>query len=887
MKIINTLLLFSTFMISSSYLASSATGNSAASAVKPIVHTLDNGLTIIVKEDNSAPVASVQIWCKTGSIHEGEWLGAGLSHILEHMLFKGTSNRDGKEIALTIQQQGGYINAYTSFDRTVYWADTPSAGVDEIIDVLSDSILNSTLPEDEYVKEQEVIRREFAMGFDSPERTGQKLLFETAFSEHPYRMPIIGYLDVYNQLTRDDVFAYYKKRYVPNNLFYVIVGDVDSEAVINQITEIFKDVPRSKFPPVLIDEEPRQLGKRIRHEEFPSELSRLSVAWKIPGVTHQDMPALDVLAAIMGDGRSSRLYQSIRMEQALAHSISAFAYTPKGMGLFTVMATSDPDKRPALEQAIFQQVEAIQQQGVTAAELDKAKKRILSSQYAEMKTMSGKASDLGSNWLLARNLNLTDYYLDAVGKVKVDDVKRVANKYLVDQGLTITSLNPPDFVESVADADSDKVDTAPEIKKFDLSNGATLLVREDSRLPLVSGMATFKAGVLAEEREQSGLSTLVASSMLKGTKNRSASEIAGEIEAVGGSISSESGMNSLSARVETMSDDWQLGLEILADVVINPSFPEAVVQREKDVQIAAIKNEMEQPVRKAANLLRANLYGDHPYSKPRLGTLDSVAGFTTDDLVGFHSRIATADNCVIAVFGDVKAEDVRNFVEQQFVKLPKSSDARPTPPDVVDLDSNSLVRRHIDKEQAVMMIGYLGPTISDPERLALEVINEASSDLGSRFFERIREQLGLAYFVGSSMSPGLARGLFGFYLGTDPAKTDLVEQALLDEIKKLAENGLSEDEFQRAKAKLVGQQKIRLQANDDFAQLVALNELYGLGYNFHEKEITRLESLTLDEVNAVASKYFADQNHVNVLVSPSIDASAAAVADNPKVESTN
>jgi len=204
---------------------------------------LPNGLTVIVHEDRSAPVASVQAWVATGSIDEGAHLGAGLSHILEHMLFKGTKTRPANAIAQTVQDVGGYINAYTSFDRTVYWIDVPNAGVREAIDVLSDAMMNSTLPAAEYAKEQEVIRREFAMGFDDPDRVAGQLLFATAFQRHPYRLPVIGLLDVFNQLTQEQVMAYYKARYVPNNMTFVVVGDVDAQAVREQLATFFKDHP--------------------------------------------------------------------------------------------------------------------------------------------------------------------------------------------------------------------------------------------------------------------------------------------------------------------------------------------------------------------------------------------------------------------------------------------------------------------------------------------------------------------------------------------------------------------------------------------------------------------------------------------------------------------
>src|ERR671925_994185 len=335
---------------------------------------LPNGLTIVVQEDHSAPVASVQAWCATGSIEEDQHLGAGLSHILEHMLFKGTKTRSTNAIAQSIQDVGGYINAYTSFDRTVFWIDVPKEGVASALDVLADAMMNSTLPPEEYSKEQEVIRREFAMGMDDPDRMAGLLLFATAYQRHPYRFPVIGELEIYNQLTQEQVMQYYKTRYVPNNLTFVVAGDVNGEKVQQQLSDLFKAYPEKSLKPVFIPSELPQLGRREVHQEFATELTHLSMAWHIPEVTNPDVPALDLLSTILGDGRSSRLYRRVREQAGFAFSISAFSYTPGDPGILGVDANVDPKKRDAAEQLILQIVDEVKQAGVTGDELAKAKK---------------------------------------------------------------------------------------------------------------------------------------------------------------------------------------------------------------------------------------------------------------------------------------------------------------------------------------------------------------------------------------------------------------------------------------------------------------------------------------------------------------------------------
>ncbi len=827
---------------------------------------LPNGLTIIVQEDHSAPVASVQAWCSTGSVDEDQHLGAGLSHILEHMLFKGTKTRSANQIAQSIQDVGGYINAYTSFDRTVFWIDVPKDGVSTALDVLADAMMNSNLPPDEYKKEQEVIRREFAMGMDDPDRMASLLLFATAYQRHPYRFPVIGELEIYNQLTQEQVMQYYKTRYVPNNLTFVVVGDVNGEKVQQQLSDLFIAYPEKSLKPVFIPSEPPQLGRREVHKEFATELTHFSMAWHIPEVTSPDVPALDLLSTILGDGRSSRLYQRVREEAGLAFGISAFSYTPGDPGLFGIDATLDPKKREAAEQLALQIVDEVKQTGLTANELDKAKKITLNQHIGALTTMRGQASDIGSNWLLTRDLNFSRHYLDAVQQVTLDDVKRVAKTYLTENNLTVVSLNPKGSLSGKAELV--KPVAAGEIQKFELSNGLRLLVREDHRLPLVGMGAVFRGGLLAETPQDNGITRLMTKVLLKGTKTRTAEQIANELESVGASISSEAGNNSFSVSVDVMKPDVKRGFSLLSDVLLNSTFPEKAIAREKEIQIAAIQQEEEQLTSVARNIMREALFPQHPYALRSNGSVGAVQHLTQKDLLDFRDRYVVARNGVIYVFGDVKADEIKQLVEQTLGNMKAGAltliDAKASMP----LAKTTMVESRKDKAQGVIMVGFRGASLSSPDRYALELIDEASSDLGSRFFIRIRQQMGLAYYVGASQMQGLVPGLFAFYLGTDPQKLERVRTELLDEIHNLANDGLTPEELQRAKKKLIGQQEIANQSNDAFGYHCALDELYGLGFNYYKQLEYHVNAVTLDDVKKVAAKYFRDQPYVLATVRP-------------------
>lgn len=858
-------------------------GYSAAGGVPSLppssakVRTLENGLTIIVEEERSAPVASVQVWVNTGSIHEGKWLGAGLSHILEHMLFKGTETRKSGDIARAIQDQGGYINAYTSFDRTVYWIDVPSSGALEAVDILADAMLNSTLPGEEYAKEQEVIRREFAMGKDDPDRNAIHLLLRTMYPGSPRGIPVIGHLDVYNRLTRDDVMEYYKRRYVPNNMTLIVAGDVNADEIFARAGKLFSGVPRGVLEPVYVPREDPQLGRRDAHEEFPTELSRLYFAWRVPGLDNPDAPAIELLGSILGSGRSSILNRELREKQMLAHGIGAGVYNMPEESAFFISAVADPDKRAALEEGVLARVADVQKNGVPEEALEKARRSMLSDLLGSLTTARGRASGAGNDWFLTRNLDFGRQFLEALGKVTSDDIRRVAQKYLIPDRLTVASLNPKGSL------DSNKEDAAAagkgDLQKFTLPNGLRVIVREDPLLPLVSASMAFQGGLLRETPERNGITNLLSRTIIKGTKSRDSEQISETIEALGGGIDSEAGSNSFTVSVDVMRPDLRQGMEILADVVRNPVFPEREIELERASQIASIKAEEDQITAVARNILRDRLFGSHPYAMPNLGTMESVKNISREDLLALHKELAVAKNGVLAVFGDVKAEEVVELAKKYFGDMAAGAPAIQNPPSGEPVKEPVIATAERDKQQAVVMIGYRGATVDSPDRLQLELLSAASNDIGSRFFDRIRERMGLAYFVGSMQTAGFSPGMFVFYLGTDPAKVEKVTKEFEDEIAGMAAEGLTPEELERAKKKLIGGEAIRNQSNAAFARAAALDELTGVGYDYSKHRAEQINAVTLDQIRDTARKYFRDANAVRVTVLPP---TAAAAAEAPQ-----
>ena len=833
------------------------------------VRTLPNGLELIVKEDHSAPVVSVQAWVRTGSCLEDAFLGAGISHLVEHMVFKGTQTKGPAEQARQVQAIGGYLNAYTSFDRTVYYIDAPVEGLDTVLDVLSDLVANAAFPEGEFEKEKDVIRREIDMGEDDPDTRHSHLLFETVFPTHPMGQPIIGHLDLFNRITHPQMVGYYRRHYVPDNMFFVVAGPVTAEAVEKKLATRLGHVPRGGGAPVLVPSEPEQLGRREAHVEFPTELTKLTLAWRIPGLTHPDIPALEVLAEILGQGRSSRLYRRLRDEKALAHSIGASCYAPPPGGIFAISGELDFEKSEAVRAECLEMVHAVQRDGVTAAEVSKAQRMVLGEQLEGLTSMRGLAGDLGGNWHVARNLNFTRDMVAAISAVTPDDVRRVAVTHLRDQALTATSINPKGSLAKAARKRRGGAKSG--VERIVLANGLTLLIKTDRRVPLITLHACLRGGLLAETAETAGLSRLMARTILKGTTHRTAEEIATLIEESGGGISAESGGSSWSVTVDLLKPDLAMGLEVLADVLLHPAYPASEVKREKGIQLAAIKSEADRLTSVAFRELREALFGPHPFAWDRNGSPQTLAGIGSETLLAFHRKLAVAKNMVLAVYGDVEPSEVVRLVEAALAAMPAGR--RHTTPAKVGFAgglSGRIVREvRKDKKQAVLAVGFPTVPALHKDRAALELLDESCSDMASRLFLRIREEQGLAYYTGAFQILGMAPGAFAFYLGTSPAQLDHAQSELLDEVGKLAAHGLEEEELVRVKRSWVGKNLISRQSPESLARTAALDELYGVGHDHHELLVARVQALTVADVRAAARKYFGPgRPHVVVRVLP-------------------
>lgn len=826
---------------------------------------LENGLTVVAKEDYSAELVSVQLWVKTGSIHEGDSLGCGLSHYLEHMLFKGTAKRGSQEISRQVHAVGGYINAYTTYDRTVYYLDVPSESVELAMDILADMGLCATLPPDEVEKEKDVILREIDMGMDDPDNLLFQEFVQTAYRVHPYQHPVIGWRSLFEGVSREGLLSYYRSRYIPNNMVLLVVGAVSVETVRRLAETYFGKYARSRLVPVPIPSEPRQLAARESRKSGDFQLVRGMIGWKIPGLGHADTPGLEVLANLLGHGRSSWLHQHLREESKLVHSISAGCWVPGEQGLFWISYLCDPGKREQVEAEISNVVERLIQIGAPAEAVAKVVRQAVVGEVNARKSMAGQASRLGVAEVVVGEPGYSRVYLDQLAGVDAGQLANLAKQYLQSSAVTRCSLEP-----EVKETSVGKVARAMEVPPFEqitLSNGVRVLFQPVEGLPKVNIHVASLGSALFEKPESRGATNLLATLLTRDTAHRSRHEIAATIERVGGYFAEFCGNNAFGLEAEVLSQDWELAVSLLEDAVLHPMFRDDVFQREREAQLADLKDNDDEVFQYARRLLRHRFFGMHPYAVDSLGTRESLERMNLDEVVALRDQLLVGGNLVVSVSGQFDPDKICARLNSAFERLPPGQISPPVVPFHGPSEVGVITER-VDREQAVVLRAFPDPGIRSEDFEAMQLMEELFSGMSSQLFQTVREEQGLAYYVGASRMSGLDTGMFLFYAGTHPNATDRVLEAFAEEIRRVQEGRISEEEMSACRTHLKVQRRKSRQRPGTRTMQSALNALYGQDINHWQNFDRKIDQVTVADLQRLACDYFREEKSLAYVVIP-------------------
>ncbi len=817
-------------------------------------YTLDNGLVVLITPLPSSPVVAVQALVKTGSTTEGKYLGAGISHFIEHMLFKGTVKRPGpSQIPTEVRGLGGYINASTSFDHTTYTIDLPKEKLSQGIDIIADMLMNAKFDPKETEKERQVIRGEMRLYEDNPDRHISDLTFQAVYTHHPYRHPVIGYKPLFDAVSRDDLLDYYHSSYIPNNIIFTIAGDLNVEETLKHVKDVSKDFKPKNYPLRNLPQEPPQITNRRVDENYATPLTRIVMAHQGVSLNDNDLFALDTLGMILGQGSSSRFYENIFKKKNLVYAISAGNFTPMDRGLFEIDATLEDKNVEGALKAVKEEIENLKKNGISADELEKAKRQVVSANVFNRQTASGIAEDVAINEFFMGDLNFSQKYVDAVKNLTQNDIQQAANKYLKENTLSTIVLHAK--AEGKKEIKENKPRVKNEIEKVTLDNGMTILFKEDHTLPLTFIRLVLRGGLLEEAPETNGIFNLMAGLWSQGTKSRSAEQIAHDVEAKGMHFGGFSGKNSFGLSCDFLSEDLDFGLSLLEDAVKNPIFPEVELSKEKESVKSAILSRKDDILTTALLELKKELFFTHPYHFDDLGTLESVEKIKREDIAAVYQGFSVPQNMVWAVFGDFDKTKVLAFFKEKFSNL-KKTPLTLSSPSLVSLGRTQENDLTMDKEQAVVAVGFQGPALDGADRYGIEVLSSVlGSPLNGRIFIKIREELGKAYTLGGSYIPGIKTGTIYFYVSTTQAQVDKVKELLLEQLQNISKQGITDQELKNTQTYLKGTDKIAREAAGSLASSVALDELYGLGFNAHKDYDKKIDAVTKADVKRLAQKY--------------------------------
>jgi zinc protease len=857
-------------------------------------HTLDNGLRVYLLPVKSSPIVTTMVAYRVGSGDE-EKDQTGLSHYLEHLMFKGTAKLKPGDIDRATQRNGGHNNAYTTEDMTVYHFDFGADRWSIALEIEADRMRNLRIDaKHEFQQEKGAVISELAGGEDSPGDLEYKAILPMLFpKDSPYSHPVIGERKHVRDATAEIIKRHYDKWYHPNNAALVIVGGFDPDAALAQVKKLFGPIPRADLPP-------RKKATAYKHREGPVhkefeskfDVPRMLMGFNGVTVGSPEDPVLDMTQHILSDGRTSRLYRKLVEEERIASSVDAGNDSGRFPGWFAVSLDLLKGKdRKKAEELVFGELNRLATELVSDEELNRARRKILASVVFGRESVHGQANAIARTSAYPGGEDVAKFYqdyLDRILSVSKSDIQRAAKDYLARSTACVVWSVPKDnakrgagnpeprttnhrqssrFADGGAGGGSFSLTAA---KRMVLPNGLTVILLEDHRLPVVVAMAEAREVMLREPAAKAGVATLTGSLLDEGTDKHTGKQIAALIEDTGGVLNL--GMSGGSFKVLT--PDTDLGLGMLFECLMRPTFPAEAFARLKDQQLSTIDDEQSQPDTRAANEFNALVYGRHPFGRPTQGTRATVEKLTAADCREFHAAAFAPNRLTVVVVGDFRTDEMARKIEALTRDWKKSEVAppivpappRPTPP----------VEKIISDPQAAQVhvyIGELGIKRANPDYYKLLVMDNV---LGTgpgftyRLSATLRDRQGLAYTVTASIagSAGLQPGTFSGYVGTFPDKFLDVKHGFLREIVKLRDEAPTATEVEDAKKYLLGSLPFRFTTLSAIAGQLLSAERYGLGFDFLEKYKKDIAAVTPADVQAMAKKYLDPKSLVIVAVGP-------------------
>lgn len=854
---------------------------------------LENGLEVILARDATAPTVAVDIWFRVGSANDPQGK-SGFAHLFEHLMFEGSPHVPAGTMDHLLERVGGSSNAYASADYTAYYATVPSHQLPLALWIEADRLGGLNVTQESLDNQRAIVIEELQRSYDNrPYGSAVKALITVPYTYQPYKRPAIGNIDDVNSAQIEDVFAFHRSYYVPNNATLVIAGDIDLAVTRTMVEELFGPIPRGDDPPPLPEFVPVDQAEAefITIEDPFINLPALLVAYEIPPLVHEDYPALNVLSRVLSVGDSSRLAKRL-VDTGKALQADAWIFGNRGPGLFAFILIANVDVDLAeLEAASYEELQTIANEGVPQEELDKVIAGIRSRSILGLETALG----------LAESVQSANYYFgdpqavfSGIGRYKAvtsEDIQRVASQYLEDKDRHVfsvleTDADAPPPVEPYAAEDA--VEMAPEfryvieqsespppldanefsfptITENTLDNGLEVVVIEQPNMPIISLDVYFAGGATAAPQDLPGLAGITGELISRGTETRDAQDITGAIEQVGGGIGSGGGSDSLQVGVFALIEDQDLAFDLLADMTLNANFPENEVERERAEWISGLEASLAEPGFVAGRTFGRTLYAGHPYGNPY--TVESLEAITRADIVAFYESRRQPDNALLIIAGAITTEQGLNYAEQYFADWQGAAEVVAYPDLTEQSGQQILLVDRPGSTQADFIIGNIGIQGASLDYFPARVMNHVlGGTFSSRLVQNIREEKGYTYSIGSGFSYPADTGSF---IVTAAVRNDVIAATLEEvfaEIERIQTVPLTDEEINDARDGIVGEWVFGLETYQDFVQAVASYKIRGVDLDRLNKWLGHIKNVTTDDVLEIANSYIHPEDFIIVVV---------------------
>ncbi len=842
----------------------------------------DNGLTVIIHENHLIPVCALNFWVKTGAAYERDD-EKGISHFIEHMMFKGTEKRKVGQIDKEIKALGGYNNAFTSYDATNYVLVLPSEHFEKGLEIQYDAITGSIFDKDEIEKEREVILNELYMGLDRPYTFLWQKLTNLVFKGY-YNEPIIGHPEIVKKIDREKLLNYYKKFYAPEKLVIVITGDVETKKTVELIKETFGKL--SKKDVEKISKEENKINSGLKYNVFSGKIDGryLAISFNIPDALSEEMPSLEILARILASSESSIFIQKIKEKKQLVDNIDTDIFVGKHGGIFVITSLFREKKYEEVLKEIFSELEKIKKFGIRQEDLDKVKIDIITEEAKENMKVENIALNLGYYEIL-KDYSLYYEYYDKLKRVTVNDIIKVAKKYLDLQNTGIVLYYPEkekDYFKKFKKSENirdfitvnDEIKESPvnKVNSKKLDNGILLIHKKLNNTRIVAVDIIFKGGIIYEGGEAQGyykgITNLMLDVMLKGTKKKNASELAKAIDALGMSIEKNIRKDCFGWGIEFINSNFEQAMELISDIILNPAFELSEIKKEKQDIINSIERIKDSPEIYLSKIYNEEFFEWHPYGFYIPGDIESVNRIPSKKIKEWHLKYMTANNLIISVVGNIDFEKAIEVIETNFGKLQQGKVIQVKLP--VKITKRKKIREEtLDKNQTHILFGFLGPKMASPDYFAFRVLDTIlSGGMDSRLFSEVRDKKNLCYTIFSTFDRNIENGSFKIYTSTDPAKEKEVIDEILKVLKDLKKNGVTKEEIISAKNFISGMYKLGMQDYAAQADSYGFYELVGLGFKKVNEFIDEIMKVTKEDLEDIIDRYIDLENYCLVILRP-------------------